>query len=183
MARRRRDRRLRDSAATQSRVSELLSARVGNSRFLVLVAALVAIPLSIALGVWMAVRRDRPVDHVVSTATLVLAALPEFVIGIGLDPAVRHERVPVVPGGVAARARASSAWDAPDVLVLPAATLVLAVMPVHQPHHARLDGRGARERVRDDGAPQGAAGAEVIWRHAVPNAIVPAIQVAALQLA
>ena len=29
-------------------------------------------------------RRDRPVDHVTSTATLVLAALPEFVIGIGL---------------------------------------------------------------------------------------------------
>src|SRR5918998_2102637 len=72
------------SAATQQPVSDLLSARVGNSAFLVLIAALVAVPLSIALGVWMAMRRDRPVDHVGSTVSLILAALPEFVIGIGL---------------------------------------------------------------------------------------------------
>src|SRR5215207_7780967 len=72
------------SAATQEPVSELLSARVGNSAFLVLVAALAAVPLSIALGVWMAMRRDRAVDHVGSTLSLVFAALPEFVIGIGL---------------------------------------------------------------------------------------------------
>src|SRR5215210_9165746 len=73
-----------ESAATQQPVSELLSERVGNSAFLVLIASLVAIPLSIALGVWMAMRRDRVADHVGSTVSLVLAALPEFVIGIGL---------------------------------------------------------------------------------------------------
>ena len=32
----------------------------------------------------MAVKRDKPTDHILSTGTLVLAALPEFVIGIGL---------------------------------------------------------------------------------------------------
>src|SRR3954452_1750529 len=73
-----------ESAATQQPVSELLSSRVANSAFLVFVASLVAIPLSIGLGVWMAMKRDRPVDHIGSTTTLVLAALPEFVIGIGL---------------------------------------------------------------------------------------------------
>src|SRR5918992_3376900 len=72
------------SAATQQPVSELLDSRVGNSLFLVLVAALVAIPLSIAIGVWLAMRRDRAVDNVGSTTSLILAALPEFVIGIGL---------------------------------------------------------------------------------------------------
>ena len=71
-----------ESAATQQPVSELLSERVGNSLFLVLIASLVAIPLSIAVGVWMAMRRDRAVDHIGSTVSLVLAALPEFVIGI-----------------------------------------------------------------------------------------------------
>ena len=56
-----------DSAATQQPVSELLSDRVANTAFLVFVAAVVAIPLSIGLGVWMAMRRDRPVDHIGST--------------------------------------------------------------------------------------------------------------------
>src|SRR5215208_1670969 len=50
------------SAATQQAVSALLSERVGNTLFLVLVASVVAIPLSIALGVWMAMKRDRAVD-------------------------------------------------------------------------------------------------------------------------
>src|ERR687889_1309579 len=43
-----------ESAATQQPVSELLGTRVANSTFLVLVASVVAVPLSIALGVWMA---------------------------------------------------------------------------------------------------------------------------------
>ncbi|MBV8710564.1 MAG: ABC transporter permease, partial [Solirubrobacterales bacterium] len=72
------------SAATQQSVAHLIAGRLANSAFLVLVAAIVALPLSIGLGVWMAVKRDRPADHVLSMTTLVLAALPEFVIGIVL---------------------------------------------------------------------------------------------------
>ena len=48
-----------ESTATQEPVSELLSDRVANTAFLVFVAAVVAIPLSIGIGVWTAMRRDR----------------------------------------------------------------------------------------------------------------------------
>jgi len=170
------------SAATQQPVSELLSERVGNSAFLVLVASIVAIPLAIALGVWMAMRRDRPVDHAGSTATLVLAALPEFVIGIGLvllfSTSVFHwfPAVSLLPPG-------THAWEDPKVVVLPAATLVLAVTP----YISRIM-RGSMIEVLESeyvtmARLKGLPERTVIWRHAVPNAIVPAIQVAALQLA
>src|SRR5215208_3096647 len=105
------------STATQQPVSELLSERVGNSAFLVLVASLVAIPLSIGLGVWMAMRRDRPVDHVSSTLSLILAALPEFVIGIGLILLFAtcvgqwFPAVSLIPPD-------QRAWDVPDAVVL-----------------------------------------------------------------
>src|ERR1700759_2003104 len=72
------------SAATQQAVTHYISGRLANSAFLVLVSALIAIPLSIGLGVLMAVRRDKPTDHVLSIGTLGLAALPDFVIGIAL---------------------------------------------------------------------------------------------------
>src|ERR1700755_2924777 len=75
---------LGDSAATQQPVTQLLSDRVANSAFLVFVASGLAVPLSILIGVWTAMKRDRPADHITSTITLVLAALPEFVIGICL---------------------------------------------------------------------------------------------------
>jgi peptide/nickel transport system permease protein len=170
------------SAATQQPVSELLSDRVGNTLFLVFVASVIAIPLSIALGVWMAMHRDRPADHVSSTVTLVLAALPEFVIGIGLvllfATSVFHwfPAVSLLPPG-------EHAWEQPDVVVLPAATLVLAVTP----YISRIM-RGSTIEVLESeyvtmARLKGLSERTVIWRHAVPNAIVPAIQVAALQLA
>jgi peptide/nickel transport system permease protein len=170
------------SAATQLPVSDLLSSRVANSVFLVVVASAVAIPLSIGIGVWTAMRRDRAVDHVASTVTLVFAALPEFVIGIGLvlvfATSVFHwfPAVSILPPG-------EKAWQDPKVVVLPAATLVLAVTP----YISRIM-RGSMIEVLESeyvtmARLKGLSERTVIWRHAVPNAIVPAIQVTALQLA
>jgi peptide/nickel transport system permease protein len=171
-----------ESAATQQPVSELLSDRVANTGFLVFVAALVAIPLSIGIGVWTAMRRDRAVDHVVSTTTLVLAALPEFVIGIGLILLFATSVFTWLPA-VSLLAPDEKAWSNLDVVVLPAATLVLAVTP----YISRIM-RGSMIEVLESeyvtmARLKGLSERTVIWRHAVPNAIVPAIQVAALQLA
>jgi peptide/nickel transport system permease protein len=170
------------SAATQQAVSHLLSDRVANSAFLVFVAAVVAIPLSIALGVWMAMHRDRPADHVASTTTLVLAALPEFVIGIGLVLLCATSVFHWFPA-VSLLAPGEKAWQDPKVVVLPAATLVLAVTP----YISRIM-RGSMIEVLESeyvtmARLKGLPERTVIWRHAVPNAIVPAIQVTALQLA
>jgi peptide/nickel transport system permease protein len=171
-----------ESAATQQPVSELLSDRVANTAFLVFVAAIVAIPLSIGIGVWTAMRRDRPVDHVVSNGSLVLAALPEFVIGIGLILLFATSVFHWFPA-VSLLAPDEKAWSDPSVVVLPAATLVLAVTP----YISRIM-RGSMIEVLESeyvtmARLKGLSERTVIWRHAVPNAIVPAIQVTALQLA
>jgi peptide/nickel transport system permease protein len=173
---------LGDSAATQQPVSELLSDRVGNSLFLVVVSAVVAVPLSIFVGVWTAMRRDRPVDHVVSTTSLILASLPEFVIGIALILLFATEVSQILPA-VSLLGPGEKVWDDPKVVVLPAATLVLAVVP----YISRIM-RGSMVEVLESeyvtmATLKGLPRRTVIWRHAVPNAIVPAIQVTALQLA
>jgi peptide/nickel transport system permease protein len=170
------------SAQTQQPVSQLLSDKVANSLFLVVVASAVAIPLSIGLGVWMAMRRDRAVDHVGSTVTLVLAALPEFVVGIGLVLIFATQVFHWFPA-VSFLAPGQKAWSAPKVVVLPAATLVVAVTP----YISRIM-RGSMIEVLESeyvtmARLKGLPERTVIWRHAVPNAIVPAIQVTALQLA
>ena len=173
---------LGNSAATQQPVTQLLSDRVANSAFLVLIASIIAIPLSIVLGVWMAMRRDRPVDHVTSTVTLVLAALPEFVIGLCLILIFATGLFHLFPA-VSLLAPGQKAWSAPNTVVLPAATLILAVTP----YISRIM-RGSMIEVLESeyvtmARLKGLPERQVIWRHAVPNAIVPAIQVAALQLA
>lgn len=171
-----------DSAATQQPVSDLLSTRVRNSAFVVLLAALVAVPLSIGIGVWTAMRRDKPVDHLVSTTTLVLAALPEFVIGILLVLLLATQVLQVFPA-VSLLPPGVPAWEDPQVAVLPALTLVLAVVP----YISRIMRGSMVEVLESDYVTmarlKGLSERTVIWRHAVPNAIVPAIQVTALQLA
>ncbi len=171
------------SAATQEPVSEVITAPLLNSAFLVAISAIVAIPLSIALGVWMAVKRDKPTDHILSTGTLVLAALPEFVIGIGLALLLATNYVWRVLPGVSIIPPGEHAWDVPKVVVLPALTLILAVTP----YISRIMRASMVEVLHSDYVTmarlKGLSNRTVIWRHAVPNAIVPAIQVSALQLA
>ena len=170
------------SAATQQPVTSLLSSRIDNSAFLVFISALIAIPLSIGLGVLMAVRRDKPTDHVLSMGTLALAALPEFVIGIALVLLFATNVSQILPA-VSLIPPGEHAWDVPNTVVLPAATLILAVTP----YISRIM-RGSMVEVLESeyvtmARLKGLSNRTVIWRHAVPNAIVPAIQVSALQLA
>ncbi len=171
-----------DSIVSQTPVTEVLSERLVNSLWLTLVAGLVSIPLSIGLGVLMAVRRDGLTDHGFSTGTLVLAALPPFVIGIGAVVLFATQvftwfpAISLVPPG-------TSVWDSPDVLVLPALTLCLVVVP----YVSRVMRGSMVEVLESDYVTtarlKGLSERRVIWRHAVPNAIAPAIQAVALALA
>lgn len=170
------------SLASQEPVTKLLGDRVVNSAFLVLVAALVTIPLAIGLGVWAAIRRDRLADHLISGTTLVLAAVPEFVIGILLvvllATAVVHlfPAVSMLPPGV-------RPWDQPSSVVLVAATLVLAGTP----YIARIMRASMIEVLESDYVEmarlKGLPERTVLIRHALPNAIGPVFQVIAINLA
>ena len=170
------------SLATGNPVAALIGDRLGNSAFLVLVAAVIAIPASLAIGMVSAVRRDRPVDHLLSTISLVLAALPEFVVGIALILVFSIGLFHLLPA-VSLLADGVPLWRQPAPVALPALTLVLAVVP----YMSRIMRASMIEVMESDyvemAALKGLPQRLVVLRHALPNAIVPAIQVIALQLA
>jgi peptide/nickel transport system permease protein len=167
---------------TRQPVSQLIGKRVENSAFLMLLAGLISVPLSILIGAVAARRRDGPFDHATSIVLLALAALPEFVVGIALvvffATNVLHwlPAVSLIPPG-------DAPWQHPKELVLPTATLVLAVCP----YIARIMRASMVEVLESDYVEmarlKGLPERTVLWRHAVPNGIAPAIQVIALNLA
>ena len=173
---------LGESLATQEPVVRLIGARIGNSAFLVLLSALVAVPVSLAIGIVSAARRDGAVDHLLTMTGLVLAALPEFVIGIALILLLATSVFHVLPA-VTLLAEGTPIWQQIDQVVLPTATLVLAVVP----YMSRIMRASMIEVLESEyvqmahlkGIPQRL----VVMRHALPNAIVPSVQVTALQLA
>ena len=173
---------LGNSLASQQPVSELLGPRLLNSGVLVLCAAVVSIPLSIALGSWAALRREKAFDNVTSNLMLVLAALPEFVVAVGLvilfSTTVFHwlpAISPVPPG--------THPWQYPDELIMPVATLVIAVAPyvsrIMRASMIEVLESDYVEMARLKGLPE----RTVLIRHALPNAIGPVFQVIAISLA
>lgn len=170
------------SAASRQSVNTLLGDRVVASLVLMLTAAVIATPLGLAVGTWSALRRDRAGDHAVSAVTLVLAALPEFVIGIALIVLLSTSALRILPSVTLTRP-GQPVWSAPEQLVLPVLTLVLAVTPyitrMMRSTMIEVLGSGPVEMARLKGLPA----RRVVLRHAFPHAIGPVAQVIAIQLA
>jgi peptide/nickel transport system permease protein len=170
------------SLAAGQPVTTVIGKRIENSAFLMLLAALVSVPLSIALGSVAAKRRDRPFDHATSIVLLALAALPEFVVAIALVVFFGTTVLHVLPA-VSLIPPQDAPWQHLKELVLPTAALVLAVCP----YIARITRASMVEVLESDYVEmarlKGVAERSVLWRHALPNAIAPAIQVIALNLA
>ncbi|MEV0701593.1 ABC transporter permease [Saccharopolyspora sp. NPDC050389] len=163
-------------------VAELLGSRLNNSLALMLCATMISVPLSILVGTYSALRRDRTFDHATSVVSLVLASLPEFVVGIVLVLIFSTGLLNLLPA-VYVMTGTGSAWSDPTQLVLPTLTMVLAVSPyiVRIMRATMIEVLESEfvQQARLKGLPE----RTVILRHALPNSIGPVAQVIALQLA
>ncbi|MGI8885517.1 MAG: ABC transporter permease [Gaiellaceae bacterium] len=170
------------SLAANIPVSELLGDRLLYSAFLMLIAALISVPLGIVIGAVSARRRDTAFDHTMSMTTLGLAALPEFVVGLTLVVLFSTTVFQWLPGVVVTEPGVGP-WNYPKELILPTATLVIAVVP----YTARIMRASMVEILESDYVEmarlKGLSERLVLWRHAVPNGLAPTFQVAALNLA
>ncbi|MDX6598998.1 MAG: peptide/nickel transport system permease protein [Gaiellales bacterium] len=162
-------------------VTDLLRDRLVNSLTLVVLAGGISIPLSLAIGAYAAVRRDGVFDTSSSIVTLVLAAVPEFIAGVALIIVFATSAFHVLPA-VTFLSPGQVPWSTPRQLVLPVATLVIAVTP----YIARLMRASMVEVLQSDyieaARLKGLTNHSITWRHAAPNALGPALQAIALTL-
>jgi peptide/nickel transport system permease protein len=170
------------SLANQQPVWGQVSGNVMNTLVLVLLAAAVMIPLAFGIAMISAHFRRRRPDAVIQTVLLALAGVPEFVTGILLVALFSTSVFNIFPA-VTIASPTGNPWDNPEGMVLPVATLVLAVTPyvsriVRATLLEVLDSDYV-ELARLKGIPEPV----VMRKHALLNAIVPSIQVIALQLA
>ncbi len=171
------------SLAAQEPVTTLLGPRLVNSSVLVAVSAIVSIPLSIAIGSWAALKREKIFDTVSSNLLLALAALPEFVVAVVLVLLFATTVFPNVFPAISRIPPGSGPWNYPSALVLPVLTLVIAVAP----YVARIMRASMVEVLESDyiemARLKGLPERTVMIRHALPNALGPVFQVIALNLA
>ena len=170
-----------ESLVTGERVSTAISARFLSTLYLACYAAIIAVPLSIALGIVVALLRNSIFDRVANVATLTSISSPEFFLAyiLVLYLSVKTSFFPAI-------SNLSGEFTIGEFLhkaFLPALTLVL-VVTAHMMRMTRaaiinLLASPYIEMARLKGVPPW----KVIVRHALPNAWAPIINVVALNLA
>jgi peptide/nickel transport system permease protein len=167
------------SLANGDTVWSVVGPRLVNSAVLVALAGVIGTVLGIILGVYAALRKDKPFDDVFSIFSLAVTSLPEFVVGIILiilfATVVSHvlPAVSILPAG-------SYAWSEPRELILPVATLVLVIVPYLYRMMRAATVEALESEYVEMARLKGLSERRVVFIHALPNAIAPTIQVIGL---
>ena len=155
--------------------------RLFNTFFLAILTASVAVPLSIVLGLLSALKPNGALDRTISTVTLALISLPDFLTAIILVTlfAVTWKFFPAI---VNIRSD-DGIIDIMHALVLPVATLVFAVLA----HMVRMTRTVVLNVLTSPPIEMALLKGIPRWRilivHALPNALAPIVNVIALNLA
>lgn len=169
------------SLANGREISELISVRLANTFFLALVAAVIAVPLSLALGILAALYRNSWFDRSINVLTLSSISFPEFFVAYIL----------ILVFSVKLAWFPSLSDVSPDTpllerlhkVFLPALTLTLVVM-AHMMRMTRAAIINLMASPYIEMAKfKGLSRSRIIIYHALPNAWAPIVNVVALNLA
>lgn len=169
------------STLNRQPVREEVLPRVRRSVTIAVIAMLIATPLAFLIGAFLGRRTGTRTDLASSIALLLVNSLPEFVIGLCLLAVlgVALGWLPVESSG----ALFGSGWTEVRAYILPILTLVLVVTP----YMARMVRVQVRETLGHahvrSALLRGVPVRRLTWRHVVPNASLPVVNVVALNLA
>lgn len=172
---------LGQSLVSSRPVSEILGPRIFNTVLLSVYAFVIYLPLTVVPALLQALYRDRSTDHAFSVVTLVLLSLPDFLLATILLLTF-VVMIPILPA-ISLVDETSTAWEYFTAMTLPALTLAI-VMAVYAVRMLRdnlievLDSDYIRMAEL-----KGLSRRRVLLRHALPNALVPTLNVTALNLA
>lgn len=162
-------------------ISATLAKRLSNTLFLAFWAAVVSVPLAIALGILAARHRNGFLDRAISGFGLASVALPEFFVAYVLMYffAVKLQwltSVSTVFDGMPLKERLGA-------IVIPVMVLTLAVL-AHMMRMTRAAILNVMQSAYIETAElKGLSALQIIYRHALPNALAPIINVVMLNLA
>jgi peptide/nickel transport system permease protein len=169
------------SFARKKPVSELLRVRFRNTILMSGAALLIGIPLGIILGIFAALAREHFLDAMFSSIALAGMSIPRFVIAILLTYVFSIE-LKILP------AVSSISADAPvkellPGIILPCLTLALTIVaPILSIVRTRMSEVMISDFVQMAKL-RGVPYARVIWRYALPNAMLPMMHLLALMTA
>jgi peptide/nickel transport system permease protein len=160
-------------------VDSLLAENIPRTLLLVGASTLLALMIAIPLGLYQAVRRNKPDDYAVTGLSFLFYSMPTFFLGIILI-IIFSDTFPLLPstGPTAAETLLSQLSN----LVLPVLTLTLVTLALFSRYmrSAVLENL-VQDYVRTAVA-KGVSRPALLFRHVLPNALLPIITLVGLSL-
>ena len=169
------------SLSGEMKINDVLGPRVKNSMVLASASIFIGIPIALLLGIITALWRDKLPDIIISTVTIFSMTIPEFISAtlLILIVAIWLEWLPgivIVPTG------ASISELLPNI-ILP----VIAISMIMTAHMARMVRSSVIQVMASDYVQmailKGVPYWKMVFKHVLPNALLPAINVVALTIA
>jgi peptide/nickel transport system permease protein len=151
-----------------------------NSAILAAVTMILFVPMALGLGLWSGVRAYQTADHVISTTSLAISALPEFLAATALIT-VFFSWLGWLPP-ISAIPEGSSPLEHPTLIALP----ILTLLTVSLAFGSRMLRAAVIDVMAQDYVVMARLGGfsegHVLRKYVLPNALVPTIQIFAQQL-
>lgn len=166
------------SFATRSEIRPLVIERAKNSLILAMLTLLIAVPLSVGLGILAGLNEHKALDHLIGIGTLIVVGLPEFVTGLVLIDIFAF-RLKILPANSSIR-QGAGFWETLPALILPALTATLVLLA----YISRMTRSGVIEELSKPYVRtadlKGLPRSTVILKHVLRNALLPSITVIAI---
>jgi len=162
-------------------VLQIIQNYFGNTVALTSLVIVLTVPLSVALGVWLSLRRDSKLDRIIVSSSILFKAVPGFVIAIWLMMFFSTSVLHILPAASLLIPN-ESPYSQLEFLVLPILTLALSLIPylMRLVRGSMIDALESEyvTSARLRGIPE----RRIIWKHVLPNALVPVVQGTALTI-
>jgi peptide/nickel transport system permease protein len=162
-------------------VVQIVQNYFGNTVVLTILVIVITVPLSVVLGVWLSLRRDSKLDRIIVSSSILFKAVPGFVIAIWLMMFFSTSILHILPAA-SLLIPEQSAFSQIEFLVLPILTLALSLIP----YLMRLVRGSMIDALESDYVTsarlRGIPEQRIIWKHVLPNALVPVVQGTALTI-
>ncbi|MCW1919073.1 ABC transporter permease [Rhodobacter sp. KR11] len=162
-------------------IAQAIGQRLGNTLFLAACAGVIAVPFAIGLGLLAARHNGRWPDKLISGVTLATISLPEFVAAYFVIYLLTQV-IPILQP-VSMVFPGMTFLERLHAVALPVIVLVMVVL-AHMMRMTRAAILNVMQSPYIETAElKGLSPMQVIWRHALPNAVAPIVSVVVINLA
>ena len=158
-------------------INEMIGRRLPNSALLAFIAFVVAVPTSLAAGIFAGIYPDSRLDRFLSIGSLLTISVPEFIIGVILM-LVFSSKLGWLPSSTI-MLPGETIMSKPEVLVLPILTITGALFA----YILRMARANVMEVMESNyvrtAVLKGIPMRQVVMKHVLPNALIPTITVIA----